>query len=312
MDADLISAISVYVLILGAALGLSYWASRAISDRSANVGLYLLFGFPGLLLTIWGVAALVSGTNNGATYLSVGLGLLLPLIKPFRKALARVTPLDPASPIDMSGLCLVLAIGAAFAVILVNIGASPDDLDVEAVSYAELFSTAAFELALALVAVGWGIRRGLRGSWERLGFRMPTIKTVLVAVGFLLLVYIPSIGGSLLTQEFQPEIPEQVDSVTDDITAEVQSPVGAVALGLSAGLGEEAFFRGALQPRYGLVVQAALFALVHSQYGLSWIVLGLFGVGILLGIERHYFGTTAAMLTHALFNIIAVLAAAAA
>lgn len=311
MDADLFSAIAVYALIVGAAFGLSYWAARAVRDRSANVGLYLLFGFPGLLLTIWGIAAAVSGTDNAATYLSVGLGLMLPLLKPFRKALSRVTPLDPASPIDMSGLCVLLAVGAAFAVILVNIGTSPDDLDVEAVNYAELFSTAAFEVALALVAVGWGIRRGFRAAWDRLGFTRPTPKVVLVALGFVVLAYIPSIAGSLLTQEFQPEIPEQIDSVTEDLTADVQNPVGAVALGFSAGVGEEAFFRGALQPRFGLVPQAVVFALVHSQYGLSFIVLGLFGVGIVLGIERHYFGTTAAVLTHAIFNIIAVLAAAA-
>ena len=311
MDADLFSAIAVYILIVAAALGLSYWAARAVKDRSANVGLYLLFGFPGLLLTIWGVAAIVAGANNAATYLAIGLGLLLPLIPTFRKAVARVTPMDPTSPIDMCGLCFILAAGAAFGVILVNIGTSPDDLDIESVSYGELFTTAAFEVALALVAVGWGVRRGIREAWHRLGFTKPTPKVILIALGFVVLAYIPSIAGSILTEEFQPQIPEQIDSVTEDLTADVQNPVGAAALGFSAGVGEEAFFRGALQPRYGIVMQAAFFALVHSQYGLSYIVLGLFGVGLVLGIERHYFGTTAAMITHAVFNILAVLAAAA-
>ncbi len=311
MDADLFSAIAVYALILGAAFGLSYWAARATKDRSAHVGLYLLFGFPGLLLTIWGIAAAVAGTNNAATYLCVGLGLMLPLLNPFRKALARVTPLDPASAIDMSGLCVLLAIGAAFGVILVNIGSTPEDLDVGSVNYAELLSTAAFEVALALVAVGWGIRRGLRAAWDRLGFTKPTPKIVLIAIGFVVLAYIPSIAGGILTEAFQPDLSDQIDGVTDDMTADVQNPFGAAALGLSAGVGEEAFFRGAVQPRFGIVLQAALFALVHSQYGLSYIVLGLFGVGVVLGIERHYFGTTAAMSTHAIFNIIAVLAAAA-
>lgn len=311
MDADLFSAIAVYLLIIFAAFGLSYWAARAARDRSANVGLYLLFGFPGLLLAIWGLAALVANANNASTYLAIGLGLLLPLIPTFRKALARVTPLDPSSAIDMSGLSILLAIGAAFGVILVNIGTNPVDLDVDAVNYGELFSTAVFEVALALVAVGWGVRRGLRDSWRRLGFTMPTPRVVLIALGFVVLAYIPSIAGSILTQELQPHIPEQIDSVTEDMTADVQNPVGAVALGFSAGVGEEALFRGAIQPRYGVVVQAAIFALVHSQYGLSFIVLGLFGVGLVLGIERHYFGTTAAVITHAVFNILAVLAAAA-
>lgn len=311
MDADLFSAIAVYLLIIFAALGLSYWAARAVRDRSANVGLYLLFGFPGLLLTIWGIAAIVAGANNAATYLAIGLGLLLPLVPTFQKILARYTPMDPASAIDMCGLCVLLATGAAFAVILVNIGTNPEDLDIESVNYGELFSTAAFEVGLALVAVGWGVRRGLRESWTRLGFTRPTPKVILIALGFVVLAYIPSIAGSILTEEFQPQISDQIDSVTEDMTADVQNPIGAAALGFSAGVGEEAFFRGAVQPRYGVVFQAVLFALVHSQYGMSYIVLGLFGVGLVLGIERHYFGTTAAMITHAVFNILAVLAAAA-
>lgn len=177
-------------------------------------------------------------------------------------------------------------------------------------NYGELLSTAVFEVVLALVAVGWGVRRGFRDAWTRLGFTRPTVKAVLVAVGFLVLAYIPSIAGSILTEQFQPDVPDQIDTVTDEMTADVQNPFGAIAVGFGAGIGEEALFRGAIQPRFGMVFQAALFALVHSQYGLSFIVLGLFGVGIVLGIERHYFGTTAAMLTHMLFNIIAVLVAA--
>lgn len=306
----MLSAIAVYALILAAAFGFAYWAAKAMTDRSAYVGLFLVFGFPGLLLTIWGVAALIFGTDNAATYLGIGLGLLLPLAKPFRKAVARVTPMDPASPIDMSGLAIVLATCAAFAVILINIGTSPDDLDIESVSYGELASTAAFELGLALIAVGWGIRRNLWEAWGRLGFTMPTWKTLLISIGFLILAYIPSIAGSILTEQLQPDVPDRIDSVTEEMTSGVQNPFGAAALGFSAGVGEEALFRGALQPRYGIVLQAGTFALVHSQYGLSWIILGLFGVGIVLGIERKYFGTTASMLTHAMFNIIAVLVAA--
>ena len=280
-------------------------------DRSANVGLYLLFGFPGLLLTIWGIAAIVAGANNAATYLAIGLGLLLPLIPTFRKALARVTPMDPNSAIDMSGLCVLLAIGAAFAVILVKYRNQPRR---SGHRLGQLRRAVLHRGLRGCVGPGrrWlGIRRGLRESWNRLGFARPTPKIILIALGFVVLAYIPSIAGSILTAQYQPQIPEQIDSVTKDLTADVQNPIGAAALGFSAGVGEEALFRGALQPRYGVVLQAALFALVHSQYGLSFIVLGLFGVGLVLGIERHYFGTTAAVITHAVFNILAVLAAAA-
>ena len=102
--------IATATALLGA-LGLAYWAYRAQSDRSALVGLYLLFGIPAVLLLLAGAAVLVSGDRVlGPMLLLIGIGLGLPLLRPFREALARVTPLDPDSAIDMTGLCIVLGL----------------------------------------------------------------------------------------------------------------------------------------------------------------------------------------------------------
>jgi membrane protease YdiL (CAAX protease family) len=93
------------------------------------------------------------------------------------------------------------------------------------------------------------------------------------------------------------------------MTGQVQSPLGAVVLGASAGIGEEAIFRGALQPRFGLVIPSLLFTMLHGpQYGFNVALLGLFGVSVILGLERKYVNTTAAMITHALYNALQVLA----
>jgi membrane protease YdiL (CAAX protease family) len=52
-----------------------------------------------------------------------------------------------------------------------------------------------------------------------------------------------------------------------------------------------------------------VFAVLHApQYGLNFAILGLFGVSVVLGLLRARFGTTAAMITHALYNFLAVLA----
>lgn len=321
-----ILAAATYALVLAVALGLSFWTERARTDRSAIVGLYLVFGIPGVLLALWGIAALTDryliaitrngdlygfSTENGPLFLSLASALTLPLVPPFRRLVARVTPVDPASPIDMVGLCLILTACAAFAFILVNIGNSPEDLEIEPVSLTDLALTAVFELALAYVAVGWLVRRDLRSATERLDIRWPGWKTWLIAIGFLILSYAGSAVGSVLTDVYQPELSDQINDVTDDLTADVQNPVGAVVLGASAGVGEEALFRGAIQPRFGIVLTAVAFALVHSQYGLSYVIVGLFLVGVVLGLERRYFGTTAAMITHAMFNVIAVLVASA-
>ena len=84
--------ISAATLLLGA-LGLAYWANRAQNDRSAFVGLYLLFGIPGGLMLVAGLAMLINGnTILGTLLLLVGLGLTLPLIHAVRVGLAEVMP----------------------------------------------------------------------------------------------------------------------------------------------------------------------------------------------------------------------------
>ena len=45
---DLVQLLIATATALLGALGLAYWAYRAQSDRSAFVGLYLLFGIPGV------------------------------------------------------------------------------------------------------------------------------------------------------------------------------------------------------------------------------------------------------------------------
>ena len=305
MDAG---ALASYVIILAVGLGLSFWADRARTDRSALVGLYLLFGIPGVLLMLLGIALITYQVRYGPLSLLVGLALTMPLVPFVRRAFARITPLDPESPIDMVGLCLFLAVLVVVTIFLVNVGSSPEDLEIESVGLAELASTATFELGLAYISVGWLVRRDLGEATRRLGIRVPSWKTLAVAVGFVVLAFIGASIGSILTAEYQKDLSDQIDRVTQDLTADVQNPIGAVILGACAGIGEEALFRGAIQPRFGIPLTAAAFALVHSQYGFSFVVFGLFLVGVVLGIERKYFGTTASMITHAIFNVIAVLA----
>ncbi len=302
-------------LILGVAVllafGLSYWAYRARTDRSAHVGLYLLFGLPGFLLAGAGLALAVNGRREGLLLLLLGLGLGLPLLKPVRRLFAAVTPMDPASPVDMVGLCLVLAVtgGLIYGIVRSSGPAS----DVPSVGIADLVLQAAAELGVAYAAVGWWFARSLSQATERLGLRLPTRRTWLAAGGFLVAAFVAVAIGGLIIEVVQPEVADELEPVTDELTADVQNPVGAAVLGLSAGVGEEAIFRGALQPRFGIPLTSMLFALVHApQYGFSLAIFSLFVVGVLLGLERRYFGTTAAILTHAAFNALVVLIQAAA
>ena len=46
---------------------------------------------------------------------------------------------------------------------------------------------------------------------------------------------------------------------------------------------EEAFFRGFLQARFGLVVSSVLFALSHFSYGLPFMIVGVFTISLVIG-----------------------------
>jgi membrane protease YdiL (CAAX protease family) len=301
--------IATATALLGA-LGLAYWAYRAQTDRSALVGLYLLFGIPAVLLFLAGGAVLRSGDRVlGPLLLLVGLGFGLPLLRPVRQALARVTPLDPASAIDMTGLCMVLGLlGFFVGTSLAPMAENPPEV-IPSVGIAELLVQAAALVAIAYIAVGFPYWRDLRAATERLGIVAPDSRTIGIAIAATFACFVLAFIAGLISQQFEPGLSESLDEIVDEMTAQVQNPIGAIVLGASAGIGEEAIFRGALQPRFGIIIPSLLFMLLHGpQYGFNLALLGLFGVSITLGLVRKHVNTTAAMITHALFNAVQVLA----
>ena len=309
--ACLIASALFAVIALAITWGLAYWAHRAQTDRSAFVGLYLVIGFPAVLMIVAGVAvAVMSGSRIGVVLLAVGLGLGLPLSPQFRKQLARVTPIDPESRIDMVGLSVMLGITGFLAVAAF---ASPDPgEEVAAVSLADLLLQVILFVGLAFILTGTGIYRTVRQAARRLGLWRIGPAPVGMAILSVLAIFAVSITASLLTDWLQPDLVDDLNQVTDDMTANVQNPVGAISLGLSAGIGEELLLRGAIQPRFGLVLTSFFFALLHTQYGLTFVLLGLFGIGMILGVLRNRYGTMAPIIAHALFNTLVVLAQSAA
>jgi membrane protease YdiL (CAAX protease family) len=241
--------------------------------------------------------------------LLVGLGFALPLLRPFREALARVTPLDPDSAVDMTGLCMVLGLlGFFVGTSLAPMAEEPPEL-IPSVGIAELLVQAAAFVAIAYIAVGFPYWRDLRAATERLGIVAPDARTIGVAIAATFASFVVAAIAGLASQQFEPGLSESLDEIVDPLTAQVQNPIGAIVLGASAGLGEEAIFRGALQPRFGIIIPSLLFMMLHGpQYGFNLALLGLFGVSIILGLVRKHVNTTAAMITHALFNAVQVLA----
>jgi membrane protease YdiL (CAAX protease family) len=81
-----------------------------------------------------------------------------------------------------------------------------------------------------------------------------------------------------------------------------------LGLALSAGVVEELFFRGLLQPRTGIAFSTVLFALAHVSYDQPFLLVGVTLLSVLYGLlVRWRQSVWAAMTAHALFDSVQLL-----
>jgi membrane protease YdiL (CAAX protease family) len=80
------------------------------------------------------------------------------------------------------------------------------------------------------------------------------------------------------------------------------------AISLSAGVVEETFFRGLLQPRMGIVVSTSMFALAHLSYGQPFMLLGITLLSLIYALLVRWRQTILpSIAAHALFDGIQLL-----
>ena len=283
--------------------------------------LNLLVGLVGLLFLLAGWAASLPGAQMppelvALNFLPMGLVSLgtaaiafLPLLPPLRRGLARLIPITPASCVHAMALVFAIYLTGGSLAVLWTI-----PLIVEAPEMVSAAPSLFWQQGLAFVlmgvaGVGLFLRRDLRGALDRLKLRGVPLPHWRVAVGATLLllvfVWVVSFGWSRLW----PQSYEEVGRISEILFGDLFSPLGALTLGLSAGIGEELLFRGALQPRFGLVLTALLFTVAHTQYTVSPALLEIFVVGLVLGLLRDRTSTTVCILVHAAYNVLNVLLA---
>lgn len=303
------AALFATFIAIAAVFGLVNWCNKAATgDKAAVMGLYLLWGMPGVLMFVAGLALAVNGMDEGIPVLSIGLGLSLPMLKPFRKLVSKVTPLDPDSPLDWAGLTLVLAL-LGFLIPTVFVDSAPatlSDNSAATLTTGLLQQLFAF-VAIAYLAVGYRNHRTGEEATLRLGIQTPTPKQITAGFAGVGAAFVAAFIGGVLTQQFQPEMLDGLENSMDAITSGVTTPVVALLLALSSGIGEEVLFRGALQPRLGMFLTALLFTFLHAQYGFTWVLLGLFLIGLTFGWLAKYYGTMAAVIAHVVYNLIVVI-----
>jgi hypothetical protein len=175
------------------------------------------------------------------------------------------------------------------------------------VSTASLWGGLVGYVVLAFASVGLLVRRDWRGSLERLGLTAPRPAEWLIVAAGVLALWLFNTGSEWLEQRAFHALWAADESFTTAL-AGFMGPGMMVLMGLSAGVGEEITLRGALQPKLGIGLTSLLFAALHVQY--SWYgMLSILVFGLILGAIRRRSSTTAAILVHALYDLLAVAAA---
>jgi len=251
------------------------------------------------------VFGLLSLRRPSAALILVVTGLLAAslLRYPTRAAIARVLPIDPASAMDATALVLSLVLfGSQLAS-----QASTDLLAQEAgtgVSLGPLDLVAQeipFLLA-ALLGVGLFLRRSPQAAVERLGLARPTGWQVLLALAAAGAFYAFGNGVDVLSHLLTPGLAGKVDAANQRLFGQLGDPLGIATIALSAGICEEVLFRGAMQPRLGVLWTSLVFAAIHTQYGLSLDSVAVFILAIGLGMLRRIANTTTSTICHVVYN----------
>jgi membrane protease YdiL (CAAX protease family) len=168
-----------------------------------------------------------------------------------------------------------------------------------------LLFDAVVRIALAFLGVGLAIRRTLPQSLERLGLRLPTADDLRWGIGGGFVLYgVFLITAAIWVGLVSPEQFEEQTSAANQIAQMFNTLPLALILAISAALGEEILFRGALQPVFGWIPTSIFFALLHIQYTLTPATLIIFLVSLGLGWIRKRQSTTAAIIAHFLYNFV--------
>jgi membrane protease YdiL (CAAX protease family) len=117
---------------------------------------------------------------------------------------------------------------------------------------------------------------------------------VLIAVQFII--------ANIWTILTPPDILTKQNQLNSLINNGVNSLFVGFIIALTAAIGEEIVFRGALQPIFGLWPTAIFFAMSHIQYTFTPAALIIVFVGVGLGWVRFKYNTTTSMVTHFLYD----------
>lgn len=274
--------------------------------RDAAILAALLSALAGAYFAAAGLLRLPEhGPSAGWIYAGAGLAFAaLAILWLWRSLSFRRRP----DPVLLLAIELTIALVAHWTYDLVS-GTGLDSSRYSAETWVTPFAAELPLLALGLAGVGLFVYRSPRASMGRLGLAWPTPWQVTAS----LLVAVAALGvdgiASRLTALLTPHSYAAIVAISEK--TEGQTPLEILLVyAVLAGIAEEILFRGALQPRAGIVITALLFTTIHTQYGLTPTLGGIFVTGLLFGWLRRRMNTTSAIIAHGVTDGLPVVSAA--
>ncbi len=310
----MIEAILTFLLVL-LIIVIVILPNLAEKSKQLRIILYLsLAGLGGLFMS-FGILSLLSSIvyddpNPGMNMTIMGPGMFITgifvTIIPFRytrKIFAKFIPINPDSAVHTGGIVFAfIMIGMSLTMMFsMDPAAFFSDSSMQ-VTEVDLIAQSLFLTLIAFVGVGIFIRRTPGECIKRLGLTMPTPKYILIGIAATVVFLAFTISYEFIINYF---FREALSNADEAMNAMFKNPTILIilAVSLGAGISEEILFRGAIQPKFGLIFTAFLFAVIHFHYFTMFAIFELFIVGILLGILRIKTNTTTCIITHSGYNL---------
>jgi membrane protease YdiL (CAAX protease family) len=288
----------------------------AVGKQWANVAGWVLGGFAAGVIGLFGLldllgAPVLSSDLSQQTRFAVDAGTVVTavaaagfLFKPIRKDMAAFLPIDPDNPVHALALVLaVLLFGTQVTTIFFTDALASSQAQPPLTLLDLVLDETPF-LILAAAGTGIFIRRKVPQVTGRLGLVAPAWWHIALALAAAGVFFAFGQQMDVLSHAWTPQLAHRVEVTTQHVFGQLGGPIGIAALALLPGLCEEILFRGALQPRIGLLATALLFTSIHTEYGFSVDTLSVFVIAIGLGLIRKYTNTTASCTCHVSYNLL--------
>lgn len=280
------------------------WMLLALTMPLLIAGLLLLLIPTSALSDLPSDVALLMPNIRAAGYVFFSMGLWGVFVSFYqgRQLLSRVIPLRPESAVH--GLALVfcgfLVGNSAYTL---SQGGLEGMLETTyAASLIDVVAQQVLFMLLAFFGAGLLVRRDNESLNERLGLKAVTWGQIWYGTKWIVVLAVFQWSVAAVWALVDPEQLELLETISAEMFGEFNSVWDWFVLSLSAGVGEELLFRGALQPVFGITATSFLFAVAHVQYGITPITFVILIIGFALGYIRNKTSTSIAIYVHFGYN----------